>query len=162
MCIMAVIAVAQAAVSFAAASAEYSAQSAQWQQNYVNAIKAGAEDQKQIQLRTMQEQDAFAQKMHLANLEGAEVSAEAEVSAGEAGVAGISTTNILNGINRKIVAKQEAERTNYQNVAAQLGQELKATTTQIQNRINSVQRPVSPNPLGYALEGLGGALKYMS
>jgi hypothetical protein len=159
---MALIGLVQSAVSFAASSQDYNARAAQWKQNYVNSLAAGREEQKQLSLRMTQEQDATVQKLHQNNLEGAEITAEAEVSGGASGLSGISLDNILTGINRKVQDKNNADKINYANTAAQLTAELKATNTKIENRINSVQRPTSPNPLGYALQGIGGALGSMS
>ena len=155
----AVVSVMSSVVSFAASQADYDARADQWKQNYVNSLAAGREEQTAIQIRMMQEEEGFSQRQQLAQIEGAEVAAEAEVSAGAAGVSGISLANILNGINRKIDMKVGADRTNYLNTATQLTQELKSTNTTIKNRINSVARPTPPNPLGYALQGIGGALK---
>ncbi|TPJ33677.1 hypothetical protein [Mesorhizobium sp. B2-8-3] len=159
MCVGAIVAVASSVVSFAAAQADYQARAEQWKQNYVNALASGREEQQQIQVRMMQEEAAHSQKDQASRIEGAEVAAEAEVSAGAAGVGGISLDNILTGINRKVDMKVQADKTNYLNTATQLTEELKATNTNIKNRINSVQRPTAPNPLGYALQGIGGALK---
>lgn len=157
--IMAAVAVASSVVSFMGAQADYNARAEQYKQNRVNALAAGREEQKAIQIRMVQEDAAKTQKDQASSIEGAEVAAEAEVSAGEAGVSGISLTNILTGINRKVDMKVSADRTNYLNTAAQLTQELKATKTSMQNRINSVAQPTAPNPIGYALQGIGGALK---
>lgn len=158
MCVMAAVAVAQSVVSFAAAQSDYDAKAAQWKQNYENALAAGRDEQKQLQLRIMQEQAGHVQQQQQANIEGAEIRAEAEVSAATGGVSGISLDNILHGINMKIGQKKAAEETNHLNTVAQLNESLKATKSTIQNRINSVATPVSPNPLGYALQGVGGAL----
>lgn len=158
MCVTAIVAIASSVVSFMSAQADYEARSEQWKQNYVNALASGRDEQKQLNIRMVQEGEAKAQRDQLNTLEGAELSAEAEVSASSAGVSGISLNSILSGINRKIGMKQAADETNYQYTVAQLGSELKATNTNIQNRINSVQRPTSPNPLGFALQGIGGAL----
>lgn len=154
----AVVGIAQAAVSFAAAQADYEAKAEQWKQNYSNALASGRDEQKQLQLRMIQEDQAHHQKQRANIVEGAEVAAEAEVSAGNAGLSGISLDNILLGIRRKIWDKQTADETNYQNTAQQLEVENKATFQSMMGRINSVQRPVAPNPLGYALQGIGGAL----
>lgn len=159
MCVGAAVAVLSSVVSFAAAQADYQARAEQWKANYVSALASGREEQQQIQLRMMQEDDALAQKEQASRIEGAEVSADAEVSAGAAGVGGISLANIMTGINRKVDMKVQADRTNHFNTAAQLSEELKATNTNVKNRINSVARPTAPNPLGYVLQGIGGALK---
>ena len=162
MCIAAlgvITSVLSSVVSFMAAQEEYEQRAEQWRQNYTNALASGRDEQNQIQLRMAQEEEGYLQKNQLARIEGAEIAAEAEVSAGAAGVGGISLANILTGINRKIGMKIGADKQNYLNTVAQLGQEMKATNTNIENRINSVQRPTAPNPLGYMLQGIGGALK---
>ncbi|KAB2662740.1 hypothetical protein F9K91_21125 [Brucella tritici] len=158
MCVSAAVAVATSVVSFMSAQADYDLRAEQWQQNYVNALASGRDEQNQLQVRMIQEQDANVQRQHLNEIEGAEVKAEAEVSAANAGVSGISLDNILAGINRKVGMKKVADETNHMNTVAQLSHEMEATNTNIQNRINSVQRPTSPNPLGYALQGIGGAM----
>lgn len=161
MCVQAAVAVATSVVSFMAAQDDYDNRAAQWKQNYVNSLASGREEQQQLQVRMMQEQDGHTQQQHMAEIEGAEIASEAEVSAAGSGLSGISLDNILSGINRKIGSKQAAEETNHLNTVAQLSQQLEATNTNIQNRINSVQKPTSPNALGYALQGVGGALKSM-
>lgn len=155
----AVLSIAQAAVSFQAAQEDYENRAEQWRQNYTNSLAASRDEQSQLGLRMIQEQESFAQRRHQSNIESAQIKAEAEVSAASSGVAGLSLDNIRAGITREVVAKEEADRTNYQNVVAQLGEETKATNTRAQNRINSVQRPRAPNPLGFLLQGIGGALK---
>lgn len=156
------LAVAQSVVSFGAAQADYNAKADQWRQNYVNSLAAGRDEQRQISLRMIQEEEATKQRTQLNSIEGAEVAAEAEASAAASGIAGISLDNIMVGIGRKVEAKQAAERANYRNTAQQLNVQMDATNTTIMNRINSVARPSAPNPLGYALQGIGGALKAAS
>ena len=162
MCVAAlgiVASIAQSVVSFGAAQADYNAKAQQYKQNFQNAISSGRDDQSQIQLRFLEEQQDATQKQQQNVIEGAEIGAEAENSAGAAGVAGISVNNILTGISRKVSQKVAADKTNYLNTVAQLGQKLKGTETTMQNQINSVQKPVKPNPLGFILQGVGGALK---
>jgi hypothetical protein len=159
MCVGAIVAVASSVVSFMGAQADYENRKAQYEQNQINALASGREEQKAIQLRMVQEEAGQVQREHQANIEGAEIAAEAENSAAAAGVSGISLDNILVGISRKVGQKVTADRTNHLNVLAQLGEELKSTNTNIKNRINSVSKPTAPNPLGYALQGIGGALK---
>lgn len=156
---MAAVSIASSVVSFMGASEDYENKAAQWRQNAANSLASGVEDQKKILLRMTQEQDAFVQKRHLAEVEGAEAQAQAEVSAAEGGVSGLSLDNIVTGIQRDISRNQTADRTNYENTVVQLGAELESTNTQIENRINSMQKPTKPNPLGYALQGIGGSLK---
>lgn len=156
---MAALAVAQSVASFAAANADYNAKAEQWRQNYSLSLQSGVEDQKRLLLRAVQEQEGFAQKAQETNIQGAKIKAEAEASAGQAGVGGISVDNIMAGIDRDVARNVEADRTNYMNTAEQITAELAGTNSTIQNRINSVQRPVSPSPIGFALQGIGGAIK---
>lgn len=155
---MAAVSVAQSAVSFGAANDEYNQRAQQWQDNRRNALAAGRDEQKALTIRMVQEQDAYAQKRHMDAMEGAEAAASAEASGAAAGVSGLSLDNILVGIGREAGAKANADKTNYANTALQLSEELKSTNTNIKNRINSVQVPTKPNPLGYVLQGVGGSL----
>jgi|UPI0005643216 hypothetical protein len=155
---MAAVSVAQSAVSFAAAGDEYNQRAQQWQDNRRNALAAGRDEQKALSIRMVQEQDAFAQKRHMDAIEEAEASASAEASGAAAGVSGLSLDNILTGIGREAGQKALADKTNYENTVLQLSEEQKSTDTNIKNRINSVQVPTKPNPLGYVLQGIGGGL----
>ncbi|MBO6814559.1 MAG: hypothetical protein JJ891_06850 [Rhizobiaceae bacterium] len=155
------LSIASSAVSFAAQQQDYENQSQQWRQNYVNALASGRDEQRQIDLRMRQEQDAFHQERHEANIEGAQLEAEAESSAASSGVGGLSLKNIMVGIRRDIDGKVQATKLNYENTVLQLSEELKNTNTKVQNQINSVQRPSSPSPAGAILKGIGGGLKGM-
>ncbi|MBD9542219.1 hypothetical protein IB276_22500 [Ensifer sp. ENS04] len=154
----AAIAIAQSVVSFAAADADYDARVEQWQENRNAALAAGRDEQKSLTIRMAQEQEAYTQKRQMNNIEQAEAAASAEASAAASGVSGLSLDNILRGINRESTRKQSADKVNYQNTVQQLTEELKGTNTTIENRVNSVQVGSKPNPLGYALQGVGGAL----
>ncbi len=154
----AVMSVAQAAVGFQAAQDDYNAKAEAWQQNYVNALASGRDEQNQLQLRMIEEEEASSQRQRQNTIEGAQVRSEAEASAAAANVGGISVSNIILGINRQIADKRTSEETSYRNKVRQLEAENKATVNKIQNRINSVPRPVAPNPAGYIIQGIGGAL----
>lgn len=154
----AAIAIAQSVVSFAAADADYNARVEQWQQNRTDALAAGRDEQKALTIRMAQENEAYAQKRQINNIESAEASASAEAAGAAAGVSGLSLDNILVGMGREAERKQSADRSNYQNTVLQLTEEMKGTDTRIKNRVNSVQVGSKPNPLGYALQGVGGAM----
>lgn len=151
----------QSAVSFAADRADYDARADQWRRNYTSALASGRDEQRQLSLRMLEEEQAHVENTRQNMLEGAEVAAEAEASAAAGGVAGISFNNILAGVRRKVSDKQRIDTTNYRNTVAQLAAEKRATNTRIQNRINSVQRPMAPNPLGHILQGIGGAMRHV-
>lgn len=156
---MAAVSIGQSIASFAAASADYNAKAEQWRQNYSNSLQSGVEDQKRLILRLLQEQDGLVQKQNQTEIEGAKIKAEAEASAAQSGVGGISVDNIMLGVDRDVARNQEADNTNYRNTVEQLTAELQGTNSTIKNRINSVQRPVSPSPIGFALQGIGGAVQ---
>jgi hypothetical protein len=138
---------------------DYSAQAAAWKQNAINALAAGRDEQNQLLLRTAQEEEAKNQKVYLSNLEEAQRKAEAEVSAAEGNIGGISLDNVMADIGRRAAYNRTVEERNFVMTAAQLNQELRATNTRIEGRINSVPRPVAPNPLGFFLPAVGAGLK---
>lgn len=151
-----VMGVAQSVVSYQASMQDYHAKADVWKQNYVNSLAAGRDEQRQLQLRQIQEQDALSQKLKLSEIEEAEAEATAEVSAASSGVSGISVDNILSDIGRKSSRNREADRLNYQNTALQISEEMKGVNTKIENRINSVERPTKPSSAGLIL-GVAGA-----
>lgn len=160
MCVPAVGAIASVASSvagFAGAQQDYEAKAEQWRQNYTNALAAGVESQKQLNLRFTQENEAYTQRVHLQEVEGAQAIAKAETSSGN--ISGNAVDNIVTGLERDVARNQLVFQTNWKNTVQQLQQENEATNVEIQNQINSVQRPVAPNPLGYVASGIGGVIK---
>lgn len=151
----------QGMASYSAAKQDYRAQSQAWRQNYVNALAAGRDEQNQLLLRTMQEEDAKNQKLAVQNIEEAQRKAEAEVSATEGGVSGLSIANVLQDIGRRAAFNRQTEERNFDMTAAQLEQEMRAVNTRIEGRINSVTRPTKPNALGFFLPALGAGLKML-
>lgn len=137
----------QAVVSFAAASAEASA-------TEDSARAAYQVDQQQINLRQMQEQDATAQKLHLQNIEEAEVRADAELSGAEAGVGGISIGNLTADITRRAARNRQTERTNLNQTVQQLQMDKKQSQARNQSRINASPKP-SPLSLVAGIAGAG-------
>lgn len=153
----AALGVAQALTSFVAQTQDFKAKSAAWKENYVNALAAGRDEQKQITNRQLQESDALTQKEHLANVEEAEARSEATVSAAYGGVSGASVDNLLMDISRRSAMNRHAERENWKATAAQLQAEADGTVARMKDRIASVPRPTPPNPLALAIN-VGGAL----
>lgn len=149
----------QSVVSFAADSADFNNRADQWRQNFTNSLASGRDEQRQLSLRMLQEEDAHVDRTQQTMVEGAEAVSASRLSANSAGVSGISVGNIIAGLRHKVAARRQNENTNYRNTAAQLTTEMGATNTRIENRINSVQRPTAPSPLGYILQGIGGAMK---
>lgn len=138
---------ASAVVGFAAKQQQYERDVKQYNQNYQNALAANRDDQKQIALRQMQEQQAYQQKDHLAVLEQAEKSAEVNVNAAGAGVAGLSVDNLIGDVSRKTALNRETLETNWRNTASQLQAENNASTNKAQSRIQSMPVPIAPSPM---------------
>lgn len=155
-----IAAVGSQVVGFMAQQQDFENKKAAWEQNYTNSLAAGREEQQAITNRAIEEQEANAQKMHLSLLEEGEKKAEAQVSAAEAGVAGISVQSIITDLGRKASYNRVTLDRNYKITAAQLTREMEGTNTRTLNRINSVERPTPPNPLGLAFGILGAGAQY--
>jgi hypothetical protein len=137
---------------------DFNQQERMWKENYVNSLAAGREEQNQLTLRGIQEQEAFSQKDQGYVIEEAVATAEAENSAAAAGVGGVSVANLIQQGARSAGYNRYWARANYDTTAAQLTQEQRGTVTRIKQRINSVTRPVKPNPAGAMLSVIGGVL----
>lgn len=133
----------QAGVSMAAASEEASAREEQWKQNQINAWAAARDEQRQLTTRQIQEQNATTQKIQTSQTEEAIRTAEAEVSAADAGLSGLS----LDSITREIGSRAAQNRTNafenYRMTAEQLQAQKDATVTQAKSRIDSIPTPTN-------------------
>lgn len=154
--------VASAVVGHQASQADYEAKSAAWRQNYVNALAAGRDEQRQLTLRQLQEQDAYVQKNHLVMVEEAQKTAEYKVSAAASGVSGVSVDNLLDDIGRQAGLNRATLETNYKATAQQLQTQKDASVTQIESRINSVARPTSPSGASLFVNILGAGVKAAS
>lgn len=154
--------VAQAVAGHQAAQADYEAKSAQWRQNYTNALAAGRDEDRQLTLRQLQEQDAFVQKRHLSMVEQAQKKSEAAVASTASGVSGISVDNILADVDRQAGLNQSTLETNWKNTAQQLQTEKNASVNRTQSRISSVTRPTSPSGASLFVGILGAGVKAAS
>ena len=149
----------QSVAKFAAQNADYATKRAQWKQNYVNSLAAGADEQKQLQLRAMQEEEAKNQKLQLSNIEEAQKKSQAELAAAEGGAGGLSIQSVLVDLGRRAAFNRQTEERNWSMTAQQLTEEMKSTNTRIQQRINSVERPTGPSVFGLVADLAGSALK---
>lgn len=137
----------QAAVSFAAASAEASA-------TYDAARQSYQVEQDTITKRQMQEQEATAQKLHLQNIEEAQKRSEVELSAAEGNVGGISIGNLVADVTRRAATNRQTERSNLAMTVQQLQLEKKGSQARNQSRINASPKP-SPLTLVAGIAGAG-------
>lgn len=152
----AVVGIVGAVAQFQAQQADYQAKKAVWEQNVVNAEASARDEHRQLTNRFLQEQEKTTQHKHVAMLEGAKKAATAENNAASAGVSGISVDNILADINGKTLLNMTYADRNYQFVAADLTEQLKATDTKMKGRIESIPVPQEPSPLGL-IAGIAGA-----
>lgn len=146
-------------VSFAGAQQEYQNKALHWQQNYVNALAAGRDEYTQGTLRQLQEGDAYAQKTHMALVDEAVKASEADVAGAASGFSGISIDGLVYGIRREMAGNRYALQENWKMTAQQLQTEKQAATNRVQSRINSVERPVAPNPAALFVGILGAGVK---
>lgn len=146
----------QAGASASAADADYQAKAAAWEQNVVNSEAAGRDEQKQIIGNQLAEQAKLDQQLHGSLITQAQRQGAVGAMAASANVAGVSVDNIMQDIANKSEQNRSDADMNYKFVVADTQNKLRASDDQMQSRIDSVQRPVSPSPLA-AIAGIGGA-----
>ncbi len=159
MCMAAVGAVAGimgSIVQYQAAQEDYEAKAAAWRQNVVNSQAVARDEQRQLLTRQMQESEKSAQSKHVSYIESAQKAAEAEVAGIAGGVGGISVDNLVDDIENKGRLNRTYADTNYRYVVQQTQEELTGTVTRMQNRIDAMPKPRSPNP-AMLLVGILGA-----
>lgn len=149
-------AVAGGLLSFASGMAQASAQQQRYDQNRVNALASARDEQTQLTQRQIQEQQAVEQKKYVSLIEEAQKKATAEVSGAESGVAGISLDNIIADLGQRSEYNRAVAQENYDNTAAQLAVEQRATVTKAQGRIDSVPKGDFVSPF---LSGIGTGLQ---
>jgi hypothetical protein len=145
-----------AVASYQAQQADYQAKKAAWEQNVVNAEASARDEHRQITNRFLQEQEKTTQKKHVSFLEEAQKAATTQNNAATAGVSGNSVDNLVRDIQGKSALNRTYADKNYQFVAADLGEQLKATDTKMKGRIESMPVPQAPSPLGL-IAGIAGA-----
>lgn len=161
-----VIALASVLVSGLSAVAGHQAQQAQYQAqkeqkaaNDRNALAAARDDHNALTQRSLQEQDAYAQKRHLQLTELAEAEADIAVSAAASGVSGISVGNLVADARRRAGNNLTTMEINYENTAAQLEAEQRGVVSKATSRIGQVAHPTKPSAAGALLGFAGSALK---
>jgi hypothetical protein len=152
MCGPLALGIASFAVSAASTVAGFVAQGQEAEATREAAIDANQIEQKQLNLRQMQEADAKNQALKEQDLAEAEALAEVEVQGAAANVSGISLDNLKADIKRRAGRNRTNARTNYQDIASQLQLEKTGSSSRAQSRINSAPKP---SPLSL-IAGLGG------
>jgi hypothetical protein len=155
----AVLSIAQAAVGFAAASQQANEQNAYFEQNRLNAIAAMRDRYTAVNNKLLEERTAASQDLLEKRVEATKKKATATVAAGEAGVTGLSVDALLSDYDAAQARREASVITNYNIRRGQAEDELDVTYHNTISRINSVRQASKPSPLGFILQGLGGALK---
>lgn len=158
----AIVGIAQAAVSFAAAQQQAAAQEAHHQQNRLDAIAAANDRYAALARKTLQEKEAASQQLFEKRIEATKAEATAYVSSGESGVTGLSVDALMNDFRAQQARREASIITNYEYQRQGNIDESNATYHQTVGRINSVQRPAKVSAAPYIVQGLGavaGALK---
>lgn len=169
MCEPTTIAVIGLAVSAAASAVSYQQQenAADAQENFqrrryeetaANAEASFLAQAAQNNLRIQQEAEAAAQEIQHVKKTQAQARSAAVVSAGEAGVTGLSIDALLADFDRTAATRNEAIRRNFEFTAQQIGVSGQGLAAQAQNRKNgAVGGPIArPNAIGTGLQ-IGGA-----
>lgn len=146
----------QAVMQYRAQQQQAAAQTAQHNQNAANSLAAARSEQRQLAVRAMQEEEAYATERHIALVDQAQAAATVTTQAASSGVAGISVDNLVADVRRKSGFNLASMETQWENTAAQLQEEMDATNVRAQGRINSTSPGTSPSPLG-AIVSIAGA-----
>ena len=163
MCDPMTIAIGSALAGAAGQVVSYQNQQAMYEQNRQNAMAAFRDNQKGLNDREMQEQDAAAQKRFDTSLQAKAAEATSEVSAGEAGVSGISVDALVGDIGARAGRATSNIDTNLDWTTSQLQAEKTAGAHQQTDRINSVPAPnFADAALRIAGVGLNSASSYYS
>lgn len=154
MCDPTAIAIGSLIIGGASSVAEHSARSEASRANRAESLRAMREASKDISLLEVQQQDATARTIFETDRQARSTQALARVSAGEAGVTGVSVEALLGDIDRKLGEFTTAEKRNLSMAIAQLQREKISGRQVAQSRIAAVPPP-SPFALGISLAAQG-------
>lgn len=144
-----------AVMQYQQAKVQADMQQQQFNQNKLLASRSMLEQARQLSLRQEQERAAALDKKRMSNIEAAQLQGRIVASAGEAGVAGMSISNLLADVERTRLNNEGTINRNLEAINQQAGVERKALLTQAEGRINSVQQGVRPSLLATGLQ-IGG------
>ena len=146
----------QAVVGFAAASQAAAEQNAYWEENRRAAIQAANDRYAALAYQTLQEREKASQELFEKQIEAMKARATAAVSAGEAGVTGLSVDALMQDFLAQQGRQFQAIKTNYEIRKQYNYDEAVAYYHHTIGRINSVRRASKPSPLPFVFQALGG------
>lgn len=129
---------------------------AAYQQNKSNAHTALRSDYSQNNLRAIQEGEKKSAEDQKARIQQAKLKAKSRLSAGEAGITGISVSNLTADIATQASTEAASREYNYISTINQLQEEGKSAQARAQSRIDSAPRGVKPSKLGL-IAGIGSS-----
>lgn len=144
-----------AVMQYQQAKVQADMQQQQFNQNKLLASRSMLEQARQLSLRQEQERAAALDRKRMSNIEAAQLQGRIVASAGEAGVAGMSISNLLADVERTRLNNEGTINRNLEAINQQADVERKALLTQAEGRINSVQQGVRPSLLATGLQ-IGG------
>jgi hypothetical protein len=162
MCIAAVpalLAIGQAAAGLAGATAEAGAQNAYYNQNRAASIAATNDRYASLNNKTLQERAAASAELLEKQTEALKARATATVSAGEAGVTGLSVDALQNDFLAQQGRQRQAIEINYETQRAANEDEGRVAFANNVSRINSVRTASRPSPIPYLLQAAGALFK---
>lgn len=143
----------------ATASAQKRAQEQAYEANRQSALASDRSQQKQLTLRTIQEQDQNSQQNRMGALNVARQAAKTELSAAESNVTGVSLDNLVADLYRQEDNNQTARSSSYDNTVAQIAAQREAVGTATYGRISNYSlSPVNGASVGGLVAGIGGSL----
>lgn len=154
MCEPTAIALGSLIIGSASAAAQHGAQASASRANRRAAIAAMREASKDISLLQAQQTQASSRTIFEVDRQARSTAALARVSAGEAGVTGMSVEALLGDIDRKLGEFKTAEHKNLNMALKQLEREKLSGRTVAQGRIAAVPPP-SPFALGLQIGAQG-------
>lgn len=144
-----------AVMQYQQAKVQADMQQQQFDTNKLLASRSMLEQARQLSIRQEQERAAALDRKRMSNIEAAQLQGRIVASAGEAGVAGMSISNLLADVERTRLNNEGTINRNLEAVNQQSDVERKALLTQAEGRINSVQQGVRPSLLATGLQ-IGG------
>ena len=116
-----------------------------------------------MRLQQRQEQVALSQRIQAATRKAREARATARVSAGEAGVAGLSVNALINDLSREEADYRFSEAQNQQMMDVNRTLQLQSAGLGFTNNMLRINRPIAqPNYLGAILGGVSTGLSAYS
>lgn len=153
-----ILSIAQAGFAFAQASQQAAAQNAMYEANWKASVAAMTDKYAALNNNTLQEREAASQELFQKQIEAIQARGKARTAAGEAGVTGLSVAALLGDIEAQHGRQMDAINTNYEIKKQHNVDEGIAAQHQAIQRIQSVRQATPPNPIAYALQGIGGAI----